>query len=81
MQNCLFYNKKCLNFGIKFKAEIFNWMQSGFDGFDFFETLVICHISKKIFNFSFFCFPDQVVKLVVGGSVINGATLSSLLLK
>ena len=36
----------------------------------------MCHMSNVFFLFSFIL--DKEVKLVVGGSVINGATLSSL---
>ena len=48
MQHCQFDNKKCLNFGNKLDAEIFIWMQSGFDGFDFAATLHVtctCHLA------------------------------------
>ena len=45
MQHHLFCDKKCVNFGIKLDAEISNWMQSGFDGFDFSATLLIGTLS------------------------------------
>ena len=41
MQHRLFCDKKCVNFDIKLDAEISNWMQSGFDGFDFYATLAV----------------------------------------
>ena len=39
MRQYQFCNKKCVNFGITFYAEIPIWMQSRFDGFDFSATL------------------------------------------
>ena len=42
MRHCPFCDKKCVNFGIKLDAEISIWMQSGFDGFDFSATLLLC---------------------------------------